>query len=113
MIFQDFVPTPAKVVGIVISFAGSAIFSWAKLAEVKSSPAVLPTTNDVKNGGGGGGGGGDGVLSPRWAPGSSESTPRVGSGLGGVDNDSSENESSGSSLLRSGHAASRSRIAAL
>ena len=113
MIFQDFVPTPAKVVGIIISFAGSAIFSWAKLAEVKSSSAVLPTTsNDSKTGGGGGGG--EGIMSPRWAPTSLESTPRGGSGVGGSsENDVGENESSGSSLLRSGHAASRSRIAAV
>ena len=115
MIFQDFVPTPAKVVGIIISFAGSAIFSWAKLAEVKSSSAVLPTTaNDSKTGGGGGGGNGEGIMSPRWAPTSLESTPRGGSGVGGsIENDGGENESSGSSLLRSGHAASRSRIAAV
>jgi solute carrier family 35 protein len=111
MIFQDFVPTPAKVIGIIISFAGSAIFSWAKLAEVKSSSTVLPTTSDAKEGLNNlksltSGGGGDGILSPRWSP--SDIAPRIG-GVNGNENDS-EKESSGSSLLRGGHTASRSRI---
>jgi solute carrier family 35 protein len=44
-IFQDFVATKLKIIGIGLSFLGSAIFSAAKLAEVRQPvPPTLPSS---------------------------------------------------------------------
>ena len=44
-IFQDFVATKLKIIGIGLSFLGSAIFSAAKLAEVRQpAPPTLPSS---------------------------------------------------------------------
>jgi len=56
-IFRDFTPTFPRVAGIAISFVGSAVFSLAKLREVRDSGLGGGGAGGAGAGGGGGGGG--------------------------------------------------------
>lgn len=61
VLFNDFVPTPQNVAGILVSFCGAGYFSFIKLREALAS-GEREASKKADGGADGGGGGGGGVA---------------------------------------------------